>query len=70
MLPGFPKDIKTTKIKRGHYRIDRSDGYSIEVRKSAFGYWYQVGTLKQLDSLQMFKTDMTMGYMAKDQLGE
>lgn len=68
MLPGFPKRICTTKLGRGHYAIKREDGYQIEVRKSAYGYWYQTSNLSRRKSLAVFQFDMKNGYMAKDQL--
>lgn len=68
MLPGFPKKITTVKLNRGHYRIDREDGYSIEVRRSAKGYWYQTSNLTKSKSLSVFEYDMKNGYMSYDQL--
>ena len=68
MLSGFPKQITTTKLGRGHYRIDRDDGHSIEVRSSANGYWYQVSTLARRKSLGVFQFDMARGYMPRDQI--
>lgn len=68
MLPGFPKSITTTKLDRGHYRISREDGCSIEVRRSSNGDWYQVGNMVRAKSLGIFKFDMRHGYMTRDYL--
>lgn len=68
MLKGFPKTITTTKLARGYYRIDREDGYSIEVRSSGRGDWYQVNNMTYRKSLGVFQFDMARGYMARDQV--
>ena len=68
MLKGFPKSITTTKLGRGHYRINREDGYSIEIRSSYKGYWYQVSNLARRKSLSVFQFDMRYGFMPCDQL--
>lgn len=70
MLSGFPKQITTMKLGRGHYRIDREDGYSIEVRTSGRGDWYQIGNMARGKSLGVFQFDMERGYMPHDQLSE
>lgn len=68
MLQGFPKSIKTTKIGNHRYRIERDDGYVIEVSAGSKGDWYQLGTIARRQTLSQFKYDMRMGYMAHDQL--
>lgn len=68
MLQGFPKTIKTTKLGGHRYRIEREDGYTIEVGAGSKGDWYQLGTTARRQTLSQFKYDMRMGYMPHDQL--
>jgi len=70
MLKGFPKATITEKLGRGHYRISRDDGYSIEVRSSGRGDWYQVSNMARRKSLGVFQFDMERGYMPHDQLAD
>ena len=67
MLPGFPKEVTTEKLGRGHYKLTRSDGYSITVRSSTRGDWYQTSTLSRRKSLRVFQYDMGHGFMPVDQ---
>lgn len=68
MLKDFPKTITTMKLNRGHYRIVREDGYSIEVRSSVKGDWYQLGNMARRETLSVFQSDMKRGYMSRDQV--
>lgn len=61
-------NITTTKLSRGHYRIDREDGYSVEVRRSARGDWYQTSNMARFKSLSVAKFDMQYQYMPRDVL--
>lgn len=66
MKHGFPKAITTTKLDRGHYRIDREDGYSIEVRRRSKREWYQISNMATRKTLALFETDMKNGAMVED----
>jgi hypothetical protein len=67
MLPGFPKKVDAQKLARGHYRLLREDGYSINVRRGVSS-WYQVGNMVRRKSLGMFIFDLEYGYTAHDQI--
>lgn len=69
MLEGFPKVVTKTKIKRGHYRLTRDDGYVVEVIAFKPFEWRMrsSGGFKKYHSLKSIIYDMEHGYTAKDQ---
>jgi hypothetical protein len=59
-------DITTTKIKTGHYRIERSDGKRIEVVRGD-RHWFVSGvngTFGTRKDLATLKLDFSLGYIA------
>lgn len=65
MLSGFPKNVTKEKLGRGHYRLTRDDGYTVEVRQGVGGWWFGSRKIK---SLGVAEFDMRNGYTAHDQL--
>jgi hypothetical protein len=70
MSNGFPKTITTTKLDNGHYRIDREDGYNIEVRRRSKREWYQVEGVETRKTLASFEHDVKTGNIGDYQVEE
>ena len=68
MLPGFPKSVRKEKVRRGHYRLTRDDGFTVEVKRGVGGWWFG-NTGRKLKSLGVAEYDMRNGYTAHDQVG-
>lgn len=66
MLPGFPKTIKTKRIRRGLYRVTRSDGREYEIVHGV-SHWIIKGTGEGRKTLAELKYDIRMGYLPLDQ---
>lgn len=66
MLPGFPKTITTKRIRRGLYRVTRSDGREYEIVHGV-GRWMIKGTGEDAKTLGELKFDIRMGYLPLDQ---
>ncbi len=69
MLMGFPKEVTREKVKRGVYRLKRSDGYAVEARRGIGGWWLG-GTGRKVPSLSLAEYDMRNGYTSYDQLAK
>jgi hypothetical protein len=69
MLPGFPKQVAKKKIARGHYRLTREDGYSVEVKHGIGGWWFGK-TGRKVKSLGVAEYDMRNGYTSHDQVAK
>jgi len=67
MLPGFPKNVTKEKVRRGHYRLTRDDGFTVEVKHGVGGWWFG-NTGKKVKSLGVAEYDMQNGYTSHDQL--
>lgn len=60
MTNEFPKTIETTKIGKGHYRIEREDGFAIEVKRESKRRWTSDNTFRK--TLGEFETDVKNGH--------
>ena len=69
MLKAKKYKVTVTKIKKGCYKLQRNDGYSMTVTKGYFGnYWYSNKLIERQKLLSEFVYDMEMGYLARDNL--
>lgn len=68
MLPGFPKNVTKEKVRRGHYRLTRDDGFTVEVKHGVGGWWFG-NTGRKVKSLGVAEYDMRNGYTSHDQVG-
>lgn len=68
MLTGFPKNVTKEKVHRGHYRLTRDDGYTVEVKRGVGGWWFG-NTGRKVKSLGVAEYDMRNGYTSHDQVG-
>lgn len=68
MLPGFPKNVIKEKVRRGHYRLKRDDGFTVEVKHGVGGWWFG-NTGRKVKSLSIAEYDMRNGYTSRDQVG-
>ena len=67
MLPGFPKNVTKEKVRRGHYRLTREDGFTVEVKHGVGGWWFG-GTGQKVKTLGVAVYDMRNGYTSRDQV--
>lgn len=66
MRAGFPKNVERHKVGKGHYLLIREDGYSVELRRSPRGYFYQTSNFARFATLRVAIMDLSHGYMPRD----
>jgi hypothetical protein len=67
MLPEFPKTVVKEKVGRGHYRLTRDDGFTVEVKRCAGG-WLFGGGGRKVKSIGLAEYDMRNGFTSHDQV--